>query len=372
MLRLALVCALVAVGLSAPAVPKSWTGHLSNLLVDSTAYNSADGVTTTNCQCNGCGGPDHPSTTASERTNRHYTEADPAVWGHTSQAYSNDPAKGCAAACYRNETDNKPAHSESYPNARSSTDHKGCKVSLYDSTSSRCFLYDHGMTAITNQGESKYTCWASQHECHTSHNCEHHNPTPDPTASPTPSPTPSPTLNPTPVPSPSPTEHPTTRPPSPSPSHTPTETPTPAPSHTPTLSPTSAIAQLSTSGWSATQSDTTHSGVPARAIDGNDNMSWGSASCTHTSNTAGSWWNVELGSTKYISTVKVWNRSDCCNTRLTGSYVQVGGQTCTGTLSDDTSSSGQTITCNKSGSSVKIVSGGAGDLTLCEVQLFGY
>ena len=35
MLRLALVCALVAVGLSAPAVPKSWTGHLSGLLVTS-------------------------------------------------------------------------------------------------------------------------------------------------------------------------------------------------------------------------------------------------------------------------------------------------------------------------------------------------
>merc|ERR1711998_335250 len=127
-------------------------GHLSSLIVDSTAYNSADGVTTTNCQCNGCGGPDHPSTTASERTNRHYTEADPAVWGHTSQAYSNDPAKGCAAACFRNETDNHagtPSEAHSYPNNRASTSHKGCKVSLYNSETKRCFLYDHGMTSIT-------------------------------------------------------------------------------------------------------------------------------------------------------------------------------------------------------------------------------
>jgi len=202
MLRLALVCALVAVGLSAPAVPKSWTGHLSNLLVDSTAYNSADGVTTTNCQCNGCGGPDHPSTTASERTNRHYTEADPAVWGHTSQAYSNDPAKGCAAACFRNETDNHagtPSEAHSYPNTRASTSHKGCKVSLYNSETNRCFLYDHGMTSVTNQGASKFTCWASQHECHSNANCQHHNPTPVPSLSPTPSPTPSPTA-PTPAP----------------------------------------------------------------------------------------------------------------------------------------------------------------------------
>merc|ERR1711998_117963 len=213
MLRLALVCALVAVGLSAPAVPKSWTGHLSNLLVDSTAYNSADGVTTTNCQCNGCGGPDHPSTTASERTNRHYTEADPAVWGHTSQAYSNDPAKGCAAACFRNETDNHagtPSEAHSYPNNRASTSHKGCKVSLYNSETKRCFLYDHGMTSITNQGASKFTCWASQHECHSNANCQHHNPTPVPSLSPTPSPTPSPTRSPTRPPTHAPTGVPET------------------------------------------------------------------------------------------------------------------------------------------------------------------
>merc|ERR1712139_334830 len=167
----------------------------SSLLVDSTDYHSADGVTTTNCACNGCGGEDHPSTTASQRTKRHYTEADPAVWGHTSSAYGSNPAKGCAAACFRNETDNriKTAAAESYPNGRSSTSHKGCKVSLYDSETKRCFLYDHGMTSITNQGASKFTCWASQHECHSNVNCQHHNPTPVPTRPPTLSPTQHPT-----------------------------------------------------------------------------------------------------------------------------------------------------------------------------------
>jgi hypothetical protein len=152
-------------------------------------------VTTTNCACNGCGGEDHPSTTASQRTKRHYTEADPAVWGHTSSAYGSNPAKGCAAACFRNETDNriKTAAAESYPNGRSSTSHKGCKVSLYDSETKRCFLYDHGMTSITNQGASKFTCWASQHECHSNANCQHHNPTPVPTRPPTLSPTQHPT-----------------------------------------------------------------------------------------------------------------------------------------------------------------------------------
>ena len=120
-MRLVLVCALVAVSFSTPSGMKTWTARLSNLLVDSTDYNIKDGITTTSCHCNGCGA----TSLADGDSDRHYTEADPAVWGHTSQAYSNDPAKGCAAACYRNETDNKPAHSESYPNARSSTDHKG-------------------------------------------------------------------------------------------------------------------------------------------------------------------------------------------------------------------------------------------------------
>jgi hypothetical protein len=141
---------------------------------------------------------------------------------------------------------------------------------------------------------------------------------------------------------------------------------------TPTVAPTNTIALLSTSGMTVTQSTTTHSGVPSRAVDGNDSMSWGSGSCTHTTSASGNWWNIDLGTTKYISSVKVWNRSDCCNTRLTGSYVQVGGQTCTGTLSDDTSSSGQTITCGESGSSVKLYSGNQGDFTLCEVELYGY
>merc|ERR1711907_16044 len=132
------------------------------------------------------------------------------------------------------------------------------------------------------------------------------------------------------------------------------------------------VAQISTSGMTVTQSTTTHSGVASRAVDGNTAQSWGGGSCTHTTSASGNWWNIELGSTKWISHVKVWNRSDCCNTRLAGSYVTVGGSNCSGTLTDSTSSSGQQITCEEAGSSIGINSGNQGDLTICEVQIFGY
>jgi len=132
------------------------------------------------------------------------------------------------------------------------------------------------------------------------------------------------------------------------------------------------VAQISTSGMTVTQSTTRSAGGEAsRAIDGNTNQNFGQNSCTHSSTSSDNWWNIELGATKWISHVVIWNRSDCCNTRLTGSYVEVGGTNCSGTL-DDSTSSGQTITCEEAGSSVKVISGNAGAFTLCEVEIFGY
>merc|ERR1712054_356433 len=110
------------------------------------------------------------------------------------------------------------------------------------------------------------------------------------------------------------------------------------------------VAQISTSGMTVTQSTTRSAGGEAsRAIDGNTNQNFGQNSCTHSSTSSDNWWN----------------------TRLTGSYVEVGGTNCSGTL-DDSTSSGQTITCEEAGSSVKVISGNAGAFTLCEVEIFGY
>jgi alpha-L-fucosidase 2 len=75
---------------------------------------------------------------------------------------------------------------------------------------------------------------------------------------------------------------------------------------------------------SASQSSTGHGGDANRAVDGNTNGAFFTGSVTHTSDTplqANPWWQVDLGSTQDISTVKLWNRTDCCADRLRQFYV---------------------------------------------------
>ena len=58
----------------------------------------------------------------------------------------------------------------------------------------------------------------------------------------------------------------------------------------------------------ATQSTTGYGGVASRAIDGNTNGAYGAGSVTHTNNQAGTYWQVDLGDTRSIDKVKLWNR----------------------------------------------------------------
>ncbi|WP_309115205.1 discoidin domain-containing protein [Saccharothrix sp.] len=63
---------------------------------------------------------------------------------------------------------------------------------------------------------------------------------------------------------------------------------------------------------------------PERANDGNTNGSFFSGSVTHTSETpldANPWWQVDLGASKTVGSVKLWNRTDCCADRLRNFYV---------------------------------------------------
>lgn len=55
------------------------------------------------------------------------------------------------------------------------------------------------------------------------------------------------------------------------------------------------------------------------AVDGNTNGSYDSGSVTHTGNDANAWWMTDLGSLQEISSIKIFNRTDCCTARL-GSY----------------------------------------------------
>jgi len=71
----------------------------------------------------------------------------------------------------------------------------------------------------------------------------------------------------------------------------------------------------------ATQS-TTETGHPADlAIDGNTSGS--GPSVARISNASEQWWQIDLGFPEQISTVTIWNRTDCCATALQNFYVLV-------------------------------------------------
>lgn len=78
-------------------------------------------------------------------------------------------------------------------------------------------------------------------------------------------------------------------------------------------------------GATASQSSLQAGGVASRAIDGNANGAYPGNSVTHTSNTeANGWWQVDLGALRPINEVKLYNRSDCCASRLSNYSVLVG------------------------------------------------
>ena len=72
-----------------------------------------------------------------------------------------------------------------------------------------------------------------------------------------------------------------------------------------------------------------------------------------------------------INGVQVWNADNCsvasCSSRLSGVRVKVDGVMC-GELSGSTSI--QTVTCNRQGSKVLLVTPRKGSLSLCEVKVY--
>lgn len=153
-------------------------------------------------------------------------------------------------------------------------------------------------------------------------------------------------------------------------------------------------SQVQGTNWAsskpATQSDCNSGcwgGVPARAVDGNTNTKYGYNSCTHTraKSNSGSWWQVDLQRTVAVDRVKIWNRSDCCGSRLNGFSVKVapkgdsnfsGGkvQTCIKPNYFNNVGSGTTYHCQYGparGRYVRVTTPNNRYLSLCEVQVFG-
>jgi len=77
-------------------------------------------------------------------------------------------------------------------------------------------------------------------------------------------------------------------------------------------------------GKPTNQVSTCHNGFSSRAVDGNTNGNYGGGSVTHTCRgTDNEWWEVYLLEEYDISEIEVYNRVDCCGSRLGGFQVIV-------------------------------------------------
>ena len=66
---------------------------------------------------------------------------------------------------------------------------------------------------------------------------------------------------------------------------------------------------LAASGSSASQSTTDYDGIASRAIDGDTRPNYSTNTITHTADAANSWWQVDLGQTRELSRIVLWNRA---------------------------------------------------------------
>ena len=146
-----------------------------------------------------------------------------------------------------------------------------------------------------------------------------------------------------------------------------------------------AQANLAPDG-TATQSSTRPAGGAAiRAIDGNIDGQFFNNSVTHTRNDPQPWWEVDLGNIADITSINLYNRTDCCANRATNYHVFVSDVPFVGTTVAasqaqlgvlDLFDPGQigrptTRMVNRTGRYVRVQKAGGGNLSLAEVQVFG-
>ncbi len=81
------------------------------------------------------------------------------------------------------------------------------------------------------------------------------------------------------------------------------------------------LAQRSPSLTASQASEIATSSPASRAVDGNVDGNWSAGSVSHTGSTVNAWWQVDLGAVQEIHAVQIWNRTDCCGTRLSNFYL---------------------------------------------------
>ncbi|HZJ63675.1 MAG TPA: discoidin domain-containing protein [Kofleriaceae bacterium] len=66
------------------------------------------------------------------------------------------------------------------------------------------------------------------------------------------------------------------------------------------------------------------------AVDGRTDGQWLDGSVTHTDQATGPWWWVDLGSVRHIREIRLFNRTDCCSSRLSHYQVHVSADSTDG------------------------------------------
>ena len=133
-------------------------------------------------------------------------------------------------------------------------------------------------------------------------------------------------------------------------------------------------ANLALTG-TASQSSTYYGASASRAIDGNTSGNYYDATVAHTQADSGAWWQVDLGAMSNIQQIDIWNRTDCCSTRLSNftltvfddALSAVWSQAFTGVATaHEIFNTGSIL-----GQIVKVQLNGTNYLQLAEVQVFG-
>jgi len=87
-----------------------------------------------------------------------------------------------------------------------------------------------------------------------------------------------------------------------------------------TVNPVKVLSQ----GKAASQSSIYPGSPPAgAAVDGNTSGNYFDGSVTSTNSEASPWWQVDLGASAPITAINIWNRNDCCGSRLQDFWVFV-------------------------------------------------
>jgi hypothetical protein len=143
-------------------------------------------------------------------------------------------------------------------------------------------------------------------------------------------------------------------------------------------------------GKAATQSSTLP-GYPtagaSSAVDGDTDGAFFDGSVTATNADAAAWWQVDLGTSANVSSIVIWNRTDCCAARLNDYWVFVSNTSFLATdtpatlagrigtwASHQTSAPGPsaTIAAGTQGRYVRVQLTGTNNLSLAEVQVMGH